>query len=135
MNNPQVRKLRASIADLSDENDRNLNEVERRGLLGGVNLVRRVKEEIRELEFQLLETNSRKAACQAQLEVLRSPASLPSPESSSATVSQSDTGHNTNDNNHINSDTIMENGNVKDEEDTTESTSLTKMETSLVLSR
>jgi len=61
----QVRKLRASIADLSEENARDLVEVEKRGLSGGIKLVRSLREELREVEFQLSEAKSGTAACRA----------------------------------------------------------------------
>jgi hypothetical protein len=54
----KVRKLRSSIADLSEENARDLLEVEKRGLSGGIKLVRSLREEIREVEFRLSEAKS-----------------------------------------------------------------------------
>jgi hypothetical protein len=68
----QVRKLRASIADLSEESARDLVEVERRGLSGGINLVRGLREELRDVEFQLSEANSMNAACQAKIQMIQS---------------------------------------------------------------
>ena len=43
----KVKKLRASIADLSQESLRNLEKVEKLGLLGAVKLTRKLKEEVR----------------------------------------------------------------------------------------
>jgi hypothetical protein len=67
----KVRQLRASIADLSEENVRNLAEVERRGLSGGINLVRGLREEIRDIEFQLAEVKSGEAACRTKISLIQ----------------------------------------------------------------
>jgi hypothetical protein len=66
----KVRKLRASITDLSEENARDLVEVERRGLSGGVKLVRTLREELREVEFELSEARSGTAACRARMNLI-----------------------------------------------------------------
>ena len=42
----KIRMLRATIADLSEENARNLVQVERRGLSGGIKLIRGEKCEV-----------------------------------------------------------------------------------------
>jgi hypothetical protein len=67
----KIRMLRASIADLSDENQRNLVEVQRRGVQGGVRLVRTLREAIVELEYQLSEIDSGEAACRAKIQLLQ----------------------------------------------------------------
>jgi hypothetical protein len=67
----KIRMLRASIADLSEENARNLIEVERRGLSGGITLVRGLRDEIREIEFQLSEVKSGEAACRAKIRLIQ----------------------------------------------------------------
>jgi len=54
----QIRKLRASITDLSEENTRDLAEVESRGLSGGIKLVRGLRDELRDIEHNLNETKS-----------------------------------------------------------------------------
>jgi hypothetical protein len=66
----KVRKLRASITDLSEESARDLVEVERRGLSGGVKLVRTLREELREVEFELSEAKSDTAACRARVNLI-----------------------------------------------------------------
>lgn len=66
----KIRKLRNSIADLSEENARDLKEVERRGLSGGIDLVRNLREETRDLEFQLSEVNSNNATCRAKIALI-----------------------------------------------------------------
>lgn len=66
------RKLRASIEDLSEENARNLKEVNHRGLEGGINLVRGLREEIRDLEYNLLECRSMRATCKAKIGMILS---------------------------------------------------------------
>jgi hypothetical protein len=66
-----IRKFRVSIAELSEENDRNLQEVERRGLVGGINLVRNLKDEIRELEFSLEEVQTADAVFRLKIEKIQ----------------------------------------------------------------
>ena len=68
----KIRMLRLSIADLSEENARNLVEVERRGLSGGINLVRSLREEIRDIEFQLNEAKSGDAECRTKISLIQS---------------------------------------------------------------
>lgn len=68
----KVRKLRASIADLSEACARELAEVEKRGLTGGINLVRSLRDEIREIEFQLSEAKSGEAACRTKISLIQS---------------------------------------------------------------
>lgn len=63
----KIRKLRASIADLSEENARDMNEVKRRGLDGGINLVRGLREELRDVEFQLSETRNLSTTYKAKI--------------------------------------------------------------------
>ena len=62
--------MRASIADLSEENTRDLEEVQRRGLQGGINLVRGLREELRDIEYHLSETRSMKTACKAKISMI-----------------------------------------------------------------
>jgi hypothetical protein len=66
----QTRKLRASIADLSEENSRDMEEVERRGLEGGINLVRGLREELRDVEFQLVEIRSLTITYRAKISMI-----------------------------------------------------------------
>ena len=68
----KIRKFRVSIADLSEENDRNMQEVEKRGLTGGINLVRGLKDEIREIEFSLEETKVADSVYRAKVEKIQS---------------------------------------------------------------
>ena len=63
----KIRKLRSSIADLSDENTKEMEEVEKRGLSGGINLVRSLREEIRDTDYQLSEVRSSNASCRAKI--------------------------------------------------------------------
>jgi hypothetical protein len=67
----KIRKLRASIADMSDESETAMKEVEKRGLTGGIQLVRKLREQIRELEFQASEAKSGEALCRARLQHLQ----------------------------------------------------------------
>jgi hypothetical protein len=63
----KIRKLRASIADMSEESESAMEEVNKRGLIGGIQLVRRLREQIRELEFQITEAKSSDAICASKL--------------------------------------------------------------------
>lgn len=67
----KIRKLRASIADMSEESETAMKEVEKRGLSGGIQLVRKLREQIRELEFQVSEAKSGEALCRAKLQQLQ----------------------------------------------------------------
>lgn len=49
-----------------------MEEVERRGLSGGIKLVRGLREEIRELDFTLNETKSSEALCRAKIKLIQS---------------------------------------------------------------
>jgi len=69
--NEKIRKFRVSIADLSEENDRNMQEVEKRGLTGGINLVRGLKDEIREIDFSLEETKLADSVYRAKVEKIQ----------------------------------------------------------------
>jgi len=66
----KIRKLRASIMDLSEENTRDLKEVRLRGLEGGINLVRGLREELRDLDFHLSEARSMKTSCKAKISMI-----------------------------------------------------------------
>lgn len=79
----QIRKLRASIADLSEESARDLTEVERRGLSGGINLVRGLREELRDLDFSVNEARSMRATCKAKINLIQS--KLPPPKKETPT--------------------------------------------------
>lgn len=67
----KIRKLRASIADLSEVCARDLAEVERRGLSGGITLVRGLREELREIEFQLSEAKNGDATCRTKIRMIQ----------------------------------------------------------------
>jgi hypothetical protein len=68
----KIMKLRASIADLSEENVKEMEQVEQRGLLGGINLVRNLRDELRDLEYQWSSTKNRTATCRAQIGMIHS---------------------------------------------------------------
>jgi hypothetical protein len=81
----KIRKLRASIADLSEVCSRDLVEVERRGLSGGVTLVRGLREELREIDFQLSEAKNGDATCRTKIRMIQNKihaARKPTPASS-----------------------------------------------------
>jgi len=67
----KVFKLRASIADMSEENATAIKEVEKKGLLGGLKLVRGLREELREIEFQLSTAKSEEGVCRAKIQILQ----------------------------------------------------------------
>ncbi len=56
--------------DLSEENTRDLKEVKLRGLEGGINLVRGLREELRDLDFHLSEARSIKTSCKAKIRMI-----------------------------------------------------------------
>ena len=68
----KVKKLRSSIADLAEENSRNLIEVTKMGLGGAVNLARTLKEEVKEREHILQNLKQREAACRTRICMIRS---------------------------------------------------------------
>jgi hypothetical protein len=57
---------------LSEENARDLKEVERRGLEGGINLVRGLREELRDVDFQLSEVRSMKVEYKTKISMIHS---------------------------------------------------------------
>jgi hypothetical protein len=73
---------------LSDESTRDLQEVERRGLFGGINLVRGLRDELRDIDFQLSEAKSINATCRAMISLIHSrlPSPKPSPKKPAATT-------------------------------------------------
>lgn len=66
----QTRKLRTSIADLSEESSRCLKEVEQRGLSGGIDLVRTLRDELRDVDFKLSETKTMIATCRTKISMI-----------------------------------------------------------------
>lgn len=67
----KVRKLRASIADLAEENSQNLVKVGKLGLTGAVSLARKLKEEVKEREHILQNLQQREAACRTRVCMIR----------------------------------------------------------------
>ena len=57
---------------MSEESTRDLEEVERRGLTGGINLVRGLREELRDWDFQLNEAIRMKDTCRAKISLIHS---------------------------------------------------------------
>jgi hypothetical protein len=66
-----VKKLRASIAELSSENARNLEEVENLGLQGAVKLTRKLKDEVREQKMALETVVREESSVRARVAMLR----------------------------------------------------------------
>jgi hypothetical protein len=67
----KIRKLRVMIADLSEEKERNLAAVEQRGLTGGIRLVSNLREEIREIEYELSELQNAGAMCRTKVRLIQ----------------------------------------------------------------
>jgi hypothetical protein len=67
----KIRMLRAAIADLSDENVRNLEEIERRGLMGGIDYIRTLREEMREVEYLIQELKQLDVDCRTKIRTLQ----------------------------------------------------------------
>lgn len=57
---------------MSEESSRGLKEVERRGLSGGIDLVRNLRDELRDVDFKLSETKSLNATCRAKIGLIYS---------------------------------------------------------------
>ncbi len=68
----KILKLRASITDLSEENAKEMEQVERRGLTGGINLVRTLRDELRDLDYQCSEVKNRTATGRAKIGMIHS---------------------------------------------------------------
>lgn len=69
--NEKVNKLRACIADLAEENSRNLDEIDRLGRLGTVNFARKLQIEMRDVEFAVKDAKTNEASCKSKLAVFR----------------------------------------------------------------
>ena len=67
----KVKKLRASITDLSEENNRNMEKVEELGLAGAVNLTRKLKEEVREIRDELDRAIQQESEMSARVQMIR----------------------------------------------------------------
>ena len=72
MSESKVKKLRSSIADLAEENARNLVEVTKLGLSGAVHLARKLKEEVKEREHILQNLKERETVCRTRIFMIRS---------------------------------------------------------------
>lgn len=57
---------------MSDENARDLKEVENRGLTGGIDLVRNLREELRDIDFSISEAKTMNATCRAKIGLIHS---------------------------------------------------------------
>jgi hypothetical protein len=81
---------------LSDESTRDLKEVERRGLSGGIDLVRSIREELRDVDFQLSEAKTMAATCRAKIALInhRMPHTKVSAEAPSTKTSLADASTN-----------------------------------------
>lgn len=82
----KIRMLRVSIADLSEENARNLSEVEKRGLSGGITLVRGLREQIKDLDYKISLAKSGDAECCMKISLLQSTAHSISASSEKLTI-------------------------------------------------
>jgi len=66
----KVRKLRASIADLGEENARNHAEIENLGLGGTVRLAKTMLEELHEVEYGVSRAKAAEAYCRGRIDML-----------------------------------------------------------------
>ena len=66
----KVKKLLASITDLSEENTRNMQKVEELGLTGAVNLTRKFKEEVRERRYEVDRTIQQESEMSARVQMI-----------------------------------------------------------------
>lgn len=67
----KILKLRASIADLSEERAKEMKQVEERGLAGGITLMRKLRDELQELDFQLSETRKQTETQRLQIRIIK----------------------------------------------------------------
>jgi len=67
----KVRKLRTSIASLAEENAKSLAEVEQRGLSGAIQLARTLREDLREVDFELASVQATNFSCKTKMGVLK----------------------------------------------------------------
>ena len=68
----KIAQLRSSIADLAEENGRNIVEVEKRGLGGAVRFAKKLREELRSAEDQLRDVRSAEAGIRARVGMVAS---------------------------------------------------------------
>lgn len=90
----KIIKLRASITDLSEESARDLEEVEKRGLSGGIKLVRSLRDEIREVEFALNEARNGESLCHAKIAMIQLKLNQPDKQSTATTMTTKPTESN-----------------------------------------
>ena len=67
----RVTKLRASLTDLAEEKDANLKEIEKRGLSGAVRMAQNLRDEVRELDYELNTTHSEVATIRLYIDTIR----------------------------------------------------------------
>ena len=67
----RVNTLRSSIASLADECARYQAEVERVGMSGALSLTKSLREELKEMESQLVEAKSGEAMCRRKIEMIQ----------------------------------------------------------------
>ena len=67
----KVRKLRASISTLAEENTKNLEKIEKLGLQGAVKLARKLREEVVKAGDHLQDLKGREATCRAKVSLVR----------------------------------------------------------------
>eukprot|EP01083_Nonionella_stella_P079954 219480_1 len=67
----KVDKLRSSMARLAEERKRNINEIEDLGLMGAVTLTRKLKEEVKSRENELMMSRERESDVRLRVAVVR----------------------------------------------------------------
>jgi hypothetical protein len=82
----KVQRLRSTISELASENSKNLIHIERKGLIGAVQLARSLRDKLREREDELQELKSQEEYCRMQLNFVRSKISSALLEKESAEI-------------------------------------------------
>jgi hypothetical protein len=67
----KIRRIRATMSDLSDENQRNQGEIERRHLMVGLQYIRTLRNEIRDVEYQIYELKQYDIDCRSKIRTLQ----------------------------------------------------------------
>ena len=72
----KIRRIRATISDLSDDNQRNQDEIERRQLMVGLQYIRTLRNEIRDVEYQIYELKQYDIDCRNKIRTIQNHLSL-----------------------------------------------------------
>jgi hypothetical protein len=67
----KIRMLRTAMADLGDENTRNIQEITSRGLMSGIDYIRTLRNEIRDVEYHIYELKQWDVDCRTKIRTLQ----------------------------------------------------------------